>query len=62
VSPSELAALGKHDRKKLKDLIQNYITTMEADEKSPGCIAGILKGVKSWLAHNEVELKRKIRI
>ena len=35
---------------------------MESEEKSPGYIAGIMKGVKSWLSHNEVELKRKIRI
>jgi len=35
---------------------------MESEGKSPGYVEGVLKAVKSWLAHNEVELKRRIKI
>jgi hypothetical protein len=62
LTPQELANLGKTARKRLEDLIQDHVTRMESEDKSPGYIAGILKGVKSWLAHNEVEVKRKVRI
>jgi len=62
MSPKELVDLGRRDRKKLEDMIEDHITKMESERKSPGYIAGILKGVKSWLVHNEIELKRKIKI
>jgi integrase len=62
LTPKELTALGKKNKKQLEDLIQDHITKMESESKSPGYIAGILKGVKSWLVHNDIELKRKIRI
>jgi len=35
---------------------------MERDGSSAGYIDGILKAVRSWLSHNEIELKRKIKI
>lgn len=62
LSPGELANLGRRDRKKLDDLMQDHVTRMELEKKSPGYIGGMMKGVKSWLAHNDIELKRKIRI
>ena len=62
VAPKELVELGRRDRKQLEDMVEDHITMMDSKRKSPGYIAGIIKGVKSWLAHNEIELKRKIRI
>lgn len=62
LTPATLADLGRKNRKELEDLIEDHITRMESEGKSPGYITGILKGVKSWLVHNEIELKRKIRI
>jgi len=62
LTPKELIDLGRKDRKKLEDMIEDHTTRMESEGKSPGYIAGILKGVKSWLVHNEVELKRKVKI
>jgi len=62
LTPKELIALGNEDTKKLEDLILDHITKMESEKKSPGYISGIIKGVKSWLAHNDIEVKRKIRI
>ncbi|MGA2625450.1 MAG: site-specific integrase [Candidatus Bathyarchaeia archaeon] len=49
-------------RKNLEDLIQDHVTHMEREKKAPGYIVGVLKGVKSWLAHNEIELKRPIKV
>lgn len=62
LTAKQLVALGKTSRKTLEDLIQDHITGMERKGNSPGYIAGILKAVKLWLDHNEVEIKRKIRI
>lgn len=62
LTPKSLAALGRKSRRKLEDLVQDHVTEMERDGKSPGYIAGILKGLKSWLSHNDVELKRRIKI
>jgi len=62
LTPITLADFGRKNRRELEDLIEDHITRMESEGKSPGYITGILKGVKSWLVHNEIELKRKIRI
>jgi hypothetical protein len=62
LTPKELIALGTKSKKGLEDLIQDHITRMESENKSPGYIEGVVKGVKSWLIHNDIELKRKIRI
>jgi len=62
LTPKGLVDLGRKNRKRLEDMIEDHITRMESERKSPGYIAGILKGVKSWLVHNEIELKRKVKI
>lgn len=62
LTPKELVVLGRENKKKLEDLVEDHVTKMESERKSPGYIAGILKGVKSWLVHNEIELKRRVRI
>ena len=35
---------------------------MEKHGNAPSYISGVIKAVKSWLDHNEVEVKRKIKI
>ena len=62
LTPLELVNIGRRNRKELEDLIQDHITKMESEGKSPGYVEGILKALKSWLVHNEVELKRKLQI
>ena len=62
LTPRGLIDLGKKNRKELEDMIEDHITNMELEKKAPGYIAGVLKGVKSWLVHNQIELKRKIRV
>jgi hypothetical protein len=62
ITPMELVQLGKNKRKQLEDMIQDYISKLEDEEKSPGYIIGFPKTLKSWLEHHEVELKRKVKI
>nr|NIR15080.1 site-specific integrase [Desulfobacterales bacterium] len=62
LTPKQLVAMGREEHSKLEDLVQDHVTWMEEEEYSPGYIAGILKGIRSWLAHNEIELKRKVKI
>jgi hypothetical protein len=35
---------------------------MERERKAPQYITGVLKAVRSWLTHNEVELKRRVKV
>ena len=50
------------DRKALEDMLQDHISSMEKNGSSPGYIDCVLKAIRSWLNHNEVELKRRIKI
>ena len=58
----KLADLGRTNRKALEDLVQDHVAMMEKNGSSPGYIDGALKAIRSWLNHNEVEVKRRINI
>ena len=58
----DLIALGTKDQKALEDLLFDHITKMEANDKSPGYIEGMLKALKSWLRHHAIDVKRQIKI
>ncbi|MGB6463916.1 MAG: site-specific integrase [Nitrosotalea sp.] len=62
MTPKDLAKLAQKDLRALTDLIQDHITWMEEKNYSPGYIENTIKSVKSWLAHFEIEIKRKIKI
>ncbi len=62
ISPMQLAELAMKDLKAATDLIQDNITWMEEKNYAPGYIAETVKGVKSWLQHFDVQIKRKIKI
>lgn len=62
MTAKQLIVLGKSDRKAVEDLIQDHVTRMEGQGKAPSYISGIIKAVKSWLDHNEAEIKRKIKV
>jgi hypothetical protein len=62
MTAKQLASLGKTSRKTLEDLLQDHVTKMEMEGKAPGYTSGVIKAVKSWLDHNEVEMKRKIKV
>lgn len=52
LTPKELIDMGRTDRKRLEDLINDHITRMESEGKSPGYIVDVLEGVKSWFVDN----------
>jgi hypothetical protein len=58
VTPEELISMGEDE---LYNLMLDAITTLERDY-SGGYILNIVKAIKSWLAHNNVEIKRKLKI
>ncbi|MBI5146293.1 MAG: hypothetical protein HZA84_03640 [Thaumarchaeota archaeon] len=62
ISPMQFAELGMKDLKAATDLVQDNVTWMEKENYAPGYIAETVKGVKSWLQHFDVQIKRKIRI
>ena len=48
-------------KKSLEDLVRDHVSRMEKQGRAPGYREGMIKSVKSWLAHNEIKLTRKIR-
>src|SRR3989442_13492304 len=62
LTPMQLADLAIKDLRAVTDLIQDHITWMEKQNKSPGYIESTVTAIKSWLRHFEVEIRRKIKI
>ncbi|MGI0102572.1 MAG: site-specific integrase [Nitrosotalea sp.] len=62
MTAKELARLAGVDLRAVTDLIEDHITWMEEKNYSPGYIENTIKSVKSWLAHFEIEIKRKLKI
>ena len=58
VTPEGLISMGEDE---LYHLMLDAITTLEGDY-SGSYILNIVKAIKSWLAHNNVEIKRKLKI
>ncbi|MBC8225484.1 site-specific integrase [Candidatus Bathyarchaeota archaeon] len=58
VTPSEIASMGEDE---LFNLMLDAITTLESDY-SGSYILSIVKAMKSWLAHNNVVIKRKLKV
>ncbi|MGI0070192.1 MAG: hypothetical protein ACREAN_08065, partial [Nitrosopumilaceae archaeon] len=62
MTPRDLASLAQRDLRAATDLMEDHITWMEEKHYSPGYIENTIKSVKSWLAHFEIEIKRKLKI
>lgn len=62
MTPMELADLGMKDIRTVSDLLQDHITQMEEQGKAPQYIKATMTGVKAWLRHFDVEVKRKMKI
>ncbi len=61
-TPEALASMGQTSLEALEDMLMDYVARLEAEGKAGSYISGILKAVKSWLAHNHVKLERKIKV
>jgi hypothetical protein len=62
MTPSAFVDLAKQDRRKVEDLLSDFVGKLLNEKKSPGYVENYLKAVKSWLEYNEIRLVRKIRI
>lgn len=58
-SPNALASVSEGD---LYNLMLDYVSFMEKNRYSGGYIESTLKAVKSWLSHNGIEIRRRIKI
>ena len=58
VTPGGLASMGEDE---LYNLMLDAITELEGDY-SGSYILSIVKAIKSWLAHNNVEIRRKLKV
>lgn len=59
VTPKQLIALGESE---LYNMLLDYVSHLENNGCAGSYIESALKAVKSWLAHNGIEVKRKIKI
>ena len=58
-SPKDLLGLSEAE---LYNLLLDYVSMMEGRGHAGSYIKSALKAVKSWLAHNGIEIRRKIKI
>jgi len=59
ITPKELVKMGQKER---FDLLLDFVSMMEEKGYAGSYIQSTLKALKSWLAHNRIELKGKIKI
>jgi hypothetical protein len=62
MTPRALVDLAKQDRRKVEDMLSDFVGKLLKEEKSPGYVENYLKAVRSWLEYNEIRLVRKIKI
>jgi len=58
-TPKELLRLSENE---LYNLMLDYVSFLDGEGKAGSYIHSALKAVKSWLSHNGIEVKRKIKI
>ena len=61
-TPEGLVEEAGRDSKAFQDSLEDMVTELEADKKSPGYIRGLLKSSRSWLRYNDITLTRKIKV
>jgi len=48
--------------KGFQDSLEDLVTRLESESKSPGYILDLLKTVKSWLRYHDLTIKRRIKV
>jgi len=61
-NPSELVTQGRKDEEWLCNFLMDLVSELERQGKAGSYIASNLKAIKSWLSHNGVEFKRRIKV
>ena len=57
-----MVELARTNMKQFQDSLEDLVSKLEAEKKSPGYIIGLLKAVRSWLRYNEIALIRGIKV
>ncbi|MCK5291266.1 MAG: site-specific integrase [Thermoplasmata archaeon] len=59
LTPKKFAAKSE---KEIYGILLDYVSKLEKEGKSGSYVSSIMKALRSWLAHNDKEVKRKIKI
>jgi len=60
--PKKLVRDAKSDPKSFQNSLEDLVSELEEDRKSPGYVVGILKTLRAWLRYNDVVLTRPIKV
>jgi len=60
--PKKMVRDAKSDPKSLQNSLEDLVSELEEERKSPGYIVGILKTLRAWLRYNDVILTRTIKV
>jgi len=61
-NPQEMLETAEKDLKGFQDSLEDLVTRLETERKSPSYILGLLKAVKSWLRYHDIVLTRRIKV
>lgn len=61
-NPKALIRDAKSDLKGFQNSLEDLVSRLEEEKKSPGYIVGILKTLRAWLKYNDIVLTRTIKI
>ena len=62
MTPMQLGELAIRDARTAADLLEDHVSAMESEGRSPGYVECHITVVKSWFRHFDVEIRRKIRV
>lgn len=62
MTPRSLVQLAREDRRRVEDVLMDFIARLHKKGYSPGYMENYLKAVRSWLEFNEIKLIRRIQI
>lgn len=62
LTPRGVVEKGERDLKGLQDSLEDFVDSLEKENKAPGYILGLLKAVKSWLRYNDITPTRTIKV
>lgn len=62
MTAKELVEIARKDRRRVEDILSDFITDLYDKGYSPGYMENYLKAVRSWLTYNDVRLVRQIKI
>ena len=62
MTPQDLVRLAKQDRRRVEDILLDFVARLHKEGKAPNYTDNYLKAVRSWLTFNEITLVRKIKI